>query len=183
LTAAQENGIKYISANTTTSTPSPLAPFPSTYGNQSVSAESGIKNTISNFPSLVATGDLGFDNTEWVGYSHKDTFEAVQQSVNQLGYAVVTMHPQEYSIRDGLKYTNKVDDHQIQELQSLIDSIRIAGLKIVTISEIDKQITTIPEFSSNFIVLTTAILLFPLTLVLRFRQIFIKLWSVKMGIS
>jgi peptidoglycan-N-acetylglucosamine deacetylase len=169
LAAAQENGMKYISANTTTSTPSSLATLPVTYSNQSSTLESGTENTIANFPSLAATGDINSDNTKWVGYSHEDTFKAVKQSMSSLGYAVVTMHPQEYSIRNGLNYTNKVDNNQLQELQSLIDSVHTAGLKIVTISEIDKQITTIPEFSSNLIVLTAAILLFPITLVLRFR--------------
>lgn len=51
-------------------------------------------------------------------------------------FAVVTVHPMEFSQREALNYSNSVDLHQVSELKKLINGIRELGLKIVTISEI-----------------------------------------------
>jgi len=75
---------------------------------------------------------------------------------------VVTMHPMEFSLRNGTIYQNRVDREQIQELELLIDDIRTAGFKIVTISQINEfDGILIPEFSSYsiYIILAVSILI------------------------
>jgi hypothetical protein len=72
-------------------------------------------------------------------------------SLQKYGYAVVVMHPQEYSIRNDLKYNNTVDENQIHELELLIDEVRSDGINVVTINEIPKHRLnqTIPAWTSN----------------------------------
>jgi peptidoglycan/xylan/chitin deacetylase (PgdA/CDA1 family) len=160
--ALLENDIHFVSANVT----SYLSLARSGYQKQSDSNFSGqaVANsgTILHFPSSVVTGDLNADNTEWLGYSHDVTFDSINASVNERGYAVVTMHPMEFSLRNGTIYQNRVDVQQIQELKLLIDDIRGAGFKIVTISQISgPDNATIPEFSnySIYIILAVSIVI------------------------
>jgi hypothetical protein len=101
-----------------------------------------------HFPSSANTGDLNADNTEWVGKTHDETYSAIAESMDELGYAVVTMHPMEFAAREGTAYQNEVDQRQIRELGMLIDDIRDAGFRIVTISQIDDGYAVAPEFSS-----------------------------------
>jgi hypothetical protein len=112
------------------------------------STNEGNPVNILHFPSSANTGDLNADNTEWLGKTHDETFSAVTQSMDQFGYAVVTMHPMEFTARQGTQYQNKVDQAQIRELELLIDDIRGAGYRIVTISEINDGYAAVPEFSS-----------------------------------
>ncbi len=148
ITAVHENGIQYISANATS-----YPPFLLQYENKSDYAKgTSAADTIFHFPSTAATGYLNSDNRQWYGNLHNDTFKAIKEGTNKFGYAVVTMHPQEYSSRDGLGFSNEVDHAQIHELELLIDDIRGAGFKIVTISQIKEAYgSSIPEFSSHSI--------------------------------
>lgn len=149
IAAMQENDFQYISANATSYRPSLLQ----SYGNSSNNGHNRTtlldSNTIFHFPSSAYTGDLNADNSEWLGYSHDRTFAAINASMNELGYAVVTMHPMEFSVREGTMYQNEVNSAQIEELELLIEDIRDAGFKIVTISEINEGYgSVVPEFSS-----------------------------------
>ena len=163
IAALQENGFQYFSANASSYPPSFLQANDndtSTGNGSDISKSSNA--TIFHFPSSAFTGDLNVDNTEWLGYSHDSTFAALNASMNKLGYAVVTMHPMEFSVRNGTMYQNKVDDVQIQELELLIGDIRNEGFKIVTISQINEGYgSVIPEFSSYslYAVLTIAIVM------------------------
>lgn len=139
LIALHENNIQYVSANVTADRP----PY-------------NIKNgALYHFPGTAFTGDLNSDNTRWYGTTHKETFAQIQGSLINYGFAVVTLHPQEYSVRDGLNYKNEVDYNQIHELEMLIDEIRNNGLKIVTIKEIPEHTTVhqkIPEWVKNIFI-------------------------------
>jgi len=120
-----ENGIRYFSSNVTQDMPSYL-----------------IKNdSIFHLRSAAFTGDLNSRVANWFGSTHKETFAQIQGSLINYGFAIVTMHPQEYSKRQGLNYTNQVDFNQIHELEVLIDDIRNSGLRILTINEIPEQVT------------------------------------------
>ena len=120
VTVLTENRFLYISANVTQDRP----PYE-------------IKNeSFYHLPSISMTGDLNSDNTQWYGTTHKDTFVQIQNGLINYGFAVVTLHPQEYSKREGLNFSNEVDDAQIQELELLINEIENHGLDIVTISGI-----------------------------------------------
>jgi peptidoglycan/xylan/chitin deacetylase (PgdA/CDA1 family) len=137
IAAALADGIHYISGNAT------FYP-PSLYYEDNADMEPA--GAVYHFPTDASTGDLNADDTAWFGSPHGDTLRAVENNLDRYGYAVVMMHPMEFSIRSGLEFTNKVDRKQIQELELLIDSIHAAGLRIVTISQID-DIVMMPEFA------------------------------------
>ena len=125
ITALRENRIRYVSANMTQDLP----PY-------------DIKNnSFYHLPAATFTGDLNSDNSYWFGTSHKDTFAKIQASLTNHGFAVVTLHPQEYSKRDGLNFSNEVDDSQIEELEMLINEIDSSDLDIVTLNEIPNHFT------------------------------------------
>jgi peptidoglycan/xylan/chitin deacetylase (PgdA/CDA1 family) len=135
MVAFLQNNFQYISANTTQDAPHYL-----------------IKNTVVyHLPGTAKTGNLNDGNTYWYSENHRQTFAEIMDSLQKYGYAIIVMHPQEYSVRQALNYSNTADENQIHELELLIDEVRNDGLKIVTISKIPKHITnqTIPVWTSN----------------------------------
>jgi peptidoglycan/xylan/chitin deacetylase (PgdA/CDA1 family) len=124
--AVQENGMHYISANMTYDPP----PYDISSGNQS----------LYRFPETVLMGDLSADNTYWITFSRQEVFDGIEESLDQHGFAVVTMHPQDFAVRDMLNYQNMVDYNQINELKMLLDKIQERGIKVVTISEINSHV-------------------------------------------
>lgn len=125
--AVQENGMRYISANMTYDPP----PYDIISSNQS----------LYRFPETVLIGDLSADDTHWITFSHQEVFEGIRESLDQHGFAVVTMHPQDFAARDMLNYQNMVDHNYIKELEMLLDKIQEQGIKVVTISEINRHVT------------------------------------------
>ena len=109
-----------------------------------------------HFPSTATTSD---DNgTYWIGIPHQNTSTQIQNSILKYGFAVVEMHPYEYSTkhnysykpfnitdirgtfsyRDFIKNWDKarIDWMQIRELELLIDEVRDQGYKIVPIEKL-----------------------------------------------
>jgi len=154
----QENDFIFMSANTANYPASTISPIQNgSRGIRSIATTSDPSSLILHFPSSADTGDLDFGNTEWQSKSHDETLSAISASMDELGYAVVTMHPMEFASRNGTTYQNAVDNAQIRELELLINDIRDAGFRIVTISQINKEYATIPEFSSYSIYMVLAI--------------------------
>ncbi|HSB56899.1 MAG TPA: polysaccharide deacetylase family protein [Nitrosopumilaceae archaeon] len=125
-----ENNLRYISSNVKQDVPS-----------------YDFKNgPLYHMPSASLTGDINSDVVKWYGTTHKETFAQIHGSLINYGFAVVTLHPQEYSKRQGLNYTNEVDFNQIRELELLIGIIRNNGLRIVTLNEIPEHATYHQQF-------------------------------------
>lgn len=141
LVALKENGIKYISSIVDYD-PGPYATL-----------EDAMPY---HFPSTATTSD---DNgTYWVGINHENTFAQIQNSMLKYGFAVVEMHPYEYSTKHDYSYEpfNATDPKatfsykefiknwdkagingkQIRELQLLIEKIQDSGYKIVPIQKL-----------------------------------------------
>ena len=91
------------------------------------------------YPTTATTGEIGKVGL-FEGMHHKETMKDIQIGVNNFGFAVVMMHPQEFSMIKNKEYTNVVNNNQIQELKLLIDDIEDAGLKIVFLEEIEEHI-------------------------------------------
>ena len=131
-----DNGITHFSSQFDFSTP----PYPL------VDAE------LYNFPQGAFTGELTQNKNFIVGISHKLTLSQIKQSIEEFGFAVVTMHPQEFSeIKKG-QYLNQVNEKQIRELELLLDRLRFEEIKIVPISEINldsNQNNSIPKWIKN----------------------------------
>lgn len=162
IAALLENDLRYLSANSTLYPPSVLTNL----RNDTLSSTEGILH----FPSEALTGDLNSDDTEWIGYSHETTFTAVNASISKLGYAVVTMHPMEFSLRNGTTYQNEIDQKQLYELELLMDDIKAAGFTVVTISQIEDHSAVIPEFSSYHVSAILALSIITIWLLTMLKQ-------------
>lgn len=110
-----------------------------------------------HFPSTATTSD---DNgTYWIGINHQNTSAQIEKSILKFGFAVVEIHPYEYSTKHNYSYkpfnitdTREtfsymefiknwdkagIDWMQIRELQLLIDQVQDKGFKIVPIEKLN----------------------------------------------
>lgn len=137
LIALRQNGMKYISSSPDRD--------PGPYG-------ISLQNMPYHFPSTAFTGDN--NETYWFGLSHNKTLNQIDKSLKQYGFAVVGMHPYEFSDKHNYSYkpfflTEKegtfvykdfisnwdkagIDSNQIKELQLLIDELKDKKYKIVS---------------------------------------------------
>jgi len=60
----------------------------------------------------------------------------VTSSVEKYGYAVITLHPQDFVIIENGKFTRTLDIKEIVDLSNLIDYIMSKGMRIATMAEI-----------------------------------------------
>ena len=121
--AFYENNFQYLSSNIEVDQPTHLN-----------------KNNISlHIPATAYTGYLN-NATSWIGENHKQTLTGILESIQKYGYAVVEMHPQEYTVRRELNYSNLSNETQIHELKLLFSDLRNDGIKIVIMSNIQRDI-------------------------------------------
>ena len=129
--AMHENNMRFISADLRDST------VYSTFSNSTIyylpkTAETGCDN-------CNATKNDSWANKSypWHGLQHEETLSQIKKSIRQYGFAVVVMHPMEYSLEhDAKAFQNALDLKQIRELELLIEKIQEEGLRIVTIANI-----------------------------------------------
>ena len=89
------------------------------------------------FPETATTGDFDNDLDRIVGLENSVTFDHIQDSLDNYGFAVVSMHPQEFSVFRGGIYANEINSNQIEELELLIDRIHAEGLRVVPLGQIN----------------------------------------------
>jgi peptidoglycan/xylan/chitin deacetylase (PgdA/CDA1 family) len=135
--ALKENNMTYIN------TIKKSVPFliPSFAEDLSLSRANDLKNaqhnvTIYWIPSTAMTGGLSSDNKNWFSLNHKQVLKQINDSLIKYGFAVVVMHPQEYSLRHELVYKNEPDLKQINELKQLLYGLKSNGSKIVSLDEL-----------------------------------------------
>ena len=132
LLAMSENGIKYFSTEI----------------DESDVVYQILGFSIYHFPEGATTGELNKDISLFEGLSHQETFSDIQTSIANYGFAVVTMHPQEFStIKDGT-YSNTINQNQIEELKLLIDTINKHNIDTVLISNINEKSSVIKNDNS-----------------------------------
>jgi peptidoglycan/xylan/chitin deacetylase (PgdA/CDA1 family) len=119
--AMKKNDITHFSSSTSQSEP----PFPLT------------NSQLYDFPEAAHTGELAPSSTLFVPLSHKLTLSQIQQSISDYGFAVVMMHPQDFSYIENGDHSNHINWNQIRELELLLQGIQIQGLTIVPISKIN----------------------------------------------
>lgn len=154
LAAMVNNGLQTVTANLTES----RSPFV-----RNVTGPAGVA-AVYHFPATAKTGDLNADDTEWIGSNHEATMLEIYDSMGKFGYALVMMHPQEFSAREGINFQNVVDEGQLDELDLLLDSVDAKGYRIVTVSELPNH-ALVPEFSS-YLLMAAAI---PIAISLTYR--------------
>ncbi|UVS69626.1 polysaccharide deacetylase family protein [Nitrososphaera viennensis] len=118
--AAKENAILYVSANMTLDRPP--------YHEKS--------DGLLHYPETTVTGDLSGDGARWLSYSHERTMEEIKRGIDENGFAVVTMHPMEFALRDGLNFRDEIDERQMEELDLLLKAISEQGYEITTLGDL-----------------------------------------------
>jgi len=96
-------------------------------------------------PAITETGKL-VDSIRWEIREKEYIKEKIIQSLNQKGYAIIMMHPQEFSINDegGLYIPNQ---KSLSELSLLLDEISQFDAKVVKISEVKPSEEIIKEIT------------------------------------
>jgi peptidoglycan/xylan/chitin deacetylase (PgdA/CDA1 family) len=121
--AVRENNMRYFSADLRDHQPYSAHP----------------NDTIYHLPETAFTGgctNCDKENASWYGVPHEKTLSQINGSLSKYGFAVVMMHPDEYSIgHEEYNPQNDIDREQIRELEVLIDKIQEEGLSIVTIGD------------------------------------------------
>lgn len=89
-----------------------------------------------HFPESASTGVLNKKKILFEGLASEATFLDIQASLDVYGFAVVTLHPQEFSTIKNGTYSNSINHNQMRELNFLIDEIEKNGYKVVLLSQI-----------------------------------------------
>jgi len=94
-------------------------------------------SSLFHFPAGAETAYLDSDANLWVTRTNTERITQIQESLRNYGFAVVMMHPYEFSVVDDGIYTNEASQQQIDEIAKLIDEIRNDRIRIVPISQIN----------------------------------------------
>lgn len=103
------------------------------------------KSSLYYFPAATQTSILDRQEANWKVQSVDKVLDGINESLFNYGYAVVMIHPHEFSTYSDGVYQNKVNQTQVQQLGLLIDKVRSQGLKIVTIDEISSFDKPMPK--------------------------------------
>jgi len=122
ISALLDNGMTHVSGSTLKGD---LPPYP-------------LENAaVYRFPEVATTGI--FDGTlgRFVGTQSDETFEMIQANIVNYGFAVVTIHPQEFSTIENDVYANEINNEQFLQLEELLAKVQTSEIKIVPISKIN----------------------------------------------
>lgn len=123
----QENGYTHLSASMF----SDSEPFP-------------LKDeSLFRFPAIASTGEYVPSQNRILGIPSEKTFSEALNGINKYGFAVITVHPQEFSAFRGGEYVNEINPKQIEELSDLIQKIKDDNIKIVRLGSINQQISVV----------------------------------------
>ena len=107
------------------------------------------KSTFYEFPTFATTAELNPDTGYWRPFSNAATMDQINSSIFNYGYAVVMLHPYEYSTYENGGYTSTVNATKLQDLGLLIDKVNSEGYKVLKISDIENfgapQTATLPQ--------------------------------------
>ncbi len=108
-------------------------------------------------------------NGTWIKIPIPTLLTEIDNYVSKYGYVVVLLHPQNFAKMENNVFVDIVSSNEIQDLSSLIDSIKSKNLRITTFAGVTgldnvsislSDIQTVPEFRGmEVIALTMSILL------------------------
>lgn len=103
------------------------------------------------FPETATLGEYEYKMDKFVGVESDIVLEQIKQSIEDYGFAVVTMHPQEFSLYNEGVNINELNEEQVNELKTLLTEIKKSEIKFVTINQInfDFQSQKIPDWVKN----------------------------------
>ena len=91
-------------------------------------------------PANTETAKLNPDGIRWDKQERSLILTQIQEFIDENGYAIVMMHPYEFTIEDLGAYTTETDQTMINEVEKLIDELNELDIEIVTISEISEKV-------------------------------------------
>lgn len=98
-----------------------------------------------HFPQTTEMGYWDNEKQKFVGNNPNDVFLEAIDFFNQYGYAVIMMHPQDFSIFRNGEYTSELDYGTLNDLQLLLDMFEDSGLDIVPIGQINQKLTKLNQ--------------------------------------
>ncbi len=105
------------------------------------------KSSFYEFPTFAYTAKLNPDTGYWKHLSNTQTIDQINDSIFNYGYAVVMLHPYEFSVYENGGYSNKPNMTKINDLGLLIDKVRSEGYTLSTIDAI--QNFDLPNSNAN----------------------------------
>jgi len=120
------------------------------YDNLSASVQTDVpskfvKSDFYHFNTAVSTAKLDPVTSYWNHNSKEKILELIDDSLFDYGYAVVMMHPYEFSNYDGGAYTNEVNQTKFQELKEVISTLKSKGYSLLPVGKIDEYDSVIFE--------------------------------------
>ena len=88
------------------------------------------------FPQTAETGGYIPSQNRILGIPAEQVLVNVKDGINQHGYSVITLHPQEFAVYEGGEYINKLHQEQFRELENLIELIQNENIPVVFLDEI-----------------------------------------------
>lgn len=98
-------------------------------------------------PAITETAKLVNSNTEWQMVENSEILTKIQDSVSTYGYAIVMMHPQEFSLNELGEYDVPNQD-SLDNLSELLDEIKGLDVNLVTINQINHE-TVLEEMADE----------------------------------
>ena len=121
LDVLKQNNISYISTTITTDSPN-LKSYPI-----HIPETSYLSNLLEDDPSLNGT-------------VVEKMLAKIQTQQKQYGYALVSMQPSDFAVRDG-EFKNQVNEERMQLLEELISHLKQNNIKIVSLSDIPQEVS------------------------------------------
>ena len=99
--------------------------------------------TVYYFPANSETAMLNEETNLWDTKTNENILARIQDNLNTFGYAVVMMHPYEFSVVDLGIYSNKRNQEMLDQTSQLIDKVRQLGLNIVPLGKIHEKTSAV----------------------------------------
>ena len=102
------------------------------------------------FPQITSTGKYNPSTNFFEAISSQQIISESIYGINNYGFSVISIQPQEFSIITNSTYVNSVNTQQIDELLKLIEGFNKKGYKIVPIGKINSNlIVLVPNWIKN----------------------------------
>ena len=119
LDALKQNNISYISTMTTTDQPN-------------------LKSNPIHIPETSYMPNLIDDDPFLKGTVVEKMLAKIQTQQKQYGYALVSMQPSDFAVRDG-EFKNQINEERMQLLEELISHLKQNNIKIVSLADIPQE--------------------------------------------
>jgi len=104
-----------------------------------------VKSDFYHFDTAVSTARLNPSTAYWEPISKDKIIEKIDDSLFDYGYAVVMMHPFEFSKYVDGTYVNEVNQTKFDELKSVISTLKSKGYLLTPIGKIDQYKSVVFE--------------------------------------